>query len=80
VFALYLYRFSRNEPLKQGKTYWTLAPIMFLGLALPFLLQPLFQTTNLEIYWSLFLGAILTMVFTSILNIIFVKRLAEPNF
>jgi putative membrane protein len=76
VFALYLYRFSKNERFEPSGTYWYLAPAMFLGLALPFLLHPFFQTTNLEIYWSLFLGAIFTMVFTSILNIIFVSRLS----
>ncbi|MGD9047336.1 MAG: carotenoid biosynthesis protein [Anaerolineae bacterium] len=75
VFALYLYRFSRNEPFEPSKIYWYLAPVMFLGLALPFLLHPFFQTTDLVIYWSLFLGAIFTMVFTSILNIILVSRL-----
>ena len=77
VFALYLYRFQGNERFEPGKIYWYLAPVMFLGLALPFLLHPVFQTTNLEIYWSLFLGAIFTMVFTSILNIIFVSRLDQ---
>jgi putative membrane protein len=80
VFALYLYRFSRNERFEQSKIYWYLAPVMFLGVALEYLLNPFFQTENLEIYWSLFLGAILTMVFTSILNIIFVKRLDEECF
>lgn len=76
VFALYLYRSSRNEPFEQSKTYWYLAPVLFLGLALPFLLHPLFQTTHLEIYRSLSLAAIFTMVFTSILNIILVSRFA----
>ena len=80
VFALYLYRFSINGRLGQSKTYWYLAPVMFLGLALECLLNPFFQTANLEIYWSLFLGAIFTMVFTSILSIIFVKRLDEECF
>jgi putative membrane protein len=75
VFALYLYRLQGNERFEPGKIYWYLAPVMFLGLALPFLLHPLYQTTNLHIYWTLSLAAILTMVFTSILNIIFVSRL-----
>jgi uncharacterized membrane protein len=75
VFALYLYRFGRNERVEQSKTYWYLAPAMYLGLAVGFLLNPFFQTTNLEIYWSVFLGCIFTMVSTSILNIIFVNRL-----
>jgi uncharacterized membrane protein len=80
VFALYLYRFGRNERLEQGKTYWYLAPVMYLGLALGFLLNPFYQTANLEIYWSVFLSCILTMGFTSVLNIIFVKRLDEECF
>ena len=80
VFLIYLYRFSINERVEQSKTYWYLAPVMFLGLALGYLLNPFFQTANLEIYWSLFLGCILTMVFTSVLNIIFVKRLDEECF
>jgi putative membrane protein len=80
VFALYLYRFGVNERVEQSKTYWYLAPVMYLGLALGYLLDPFFQTTNLEIYWSVFLGCILTMVFTSLLNIIFVRRLDEGCF
>jgi uncharacterized membrane protein len=80
LFALYLYRFGTNKPVAQGRTYWTLAPVMYLGLALQYLLHPFFQTENLEIYWSLFLACILTMVFTSVLNIIFVNRLDEERF
>jgi putative membrane protein len=77
LFALYLNRFGRNEALKESKTYWYLAPVMYLGLALGFLLNPFFETENLEIYWSVFMGCILTMVFASVLNIIFVNRLDE---
>jgi hypothetical protein len=77
---LYLYRFSINARSEQNKMYWYLAPIMFLGLALGCLLNPFSQTSNLEIYWSLFLGALLTMVFTSLLNIIFVRRLNQECF
>jgi putative membrane protein len=79
VFALYLYRFRRNERVGLAKIYWYLVPVMFLGLALEYLLNPFVQTANLDIYWSLLLGAILTMVFTSILNIIAVKRLDEDS-
>ena len=75
TFTVYLYRFSRNERIEQSRIYWYLAPVMYLGLAVGFLLYPFVQTTNLEIYWSVFLGCIFTMVFTSILNIIFVNRL-----
>ena len=80
VFALYLYRFSRNRRVEQSRTYWYLAPVMYLGLAVGFLLNPFYQSTNLEIYWSVFLGCILTMIFTSILNIIFVSRLDKERF
>lgn len=77
TFALYLYRFSRNDRVGQNRIYWYLAPVMFLGLALGFLFNPFFQSSNLEIYWSVFLGCMLTMVFTSVLSIIFIKRLDE---
>jgi uncharacterized membrane protein len=80
VFALYLHRFSTNERVRQSKAYWYLVPVMFLGLAIGYLLNPFFQTANLEIYWSVFLVCIFTMVFTSVLNIIFVKRLDEECF
>ncbi len=80
IFALYLYRSSRNERVEQGRTYWYLAPVMYLGLAVGFLLNPFFQTTNLKIYRSVFWGCIFTMVFTSVLNIIFVKRLDKDCF
>ncbi len=82
VFALYLYRFSRNERVEQSRAYWYLVPVMYLGLAVGFLLNPFFQSTNLEVYWSVFLGCTFTMVFTSILNIIFVSRLNKnaPSF
>jgi putative membrane protein len=77
VFAVYLHRFSRNERVGQNRIYWYLAPVMFLGLALGFLLNPFFQSSNLEIYWSVFLGCIFTMVFASLLSIILVSRLDE---
>jgi len=80
LFALYLYRFSRNKRVGQSKIYWYLAPVMYLGLAVEFLLNPFFQSTNLEIYGSVFLGCIFTMLFTSILNIIFVSRLDRERF
>ena len=74
-FALYIYRFSTNKPIERSRTYWYLAPVMFLGLALGYLLDPFFHTANLDIYWSQFLGCIFTMVFISVLNIISVRRL-----
>jgi uncharacterized membrane protein len=76
VFALYLFKFAVNERVEQSKTYWYLAPVMYFGLALGFLLNPFFQTANLDIYWSVFLGCVLTMVFASMLNIIVVNRIS----
>jgi putative membrane protein len=80
LFALYLYRVSANERVVQGRTYWYLVPVMYLGLAMGYLLNPFYQAENLEIYWSLFFICILTMVLTSVLNIIFVSRLDEECF
>jgi cobalamin biosynthesis protein CobD/CbiB len=63
----------------QSRTYWYLAPVMYLGLAVEFLLNPFYQTTNLQIYWSMFLACIPTMVFASMLSIIFVNRLDKER-
>ena len=79
VFALYLYRNRGNGSFQQSKVYWVLAPVMYLGLALEYLLYPFRQTTNLDIYWSVFLVTIFTMVLASILNIIFVMRVDEGS-
>ena len=75
LFALYLYRFSGNERVAQPKLYWLLVPVMFLGLAMEFLLNPFFQTENLDIYWSSFLVCVLTMVLAAVLNIARVNRM-----
>ena len=80
VFALYLYRFTANERVVQPRIFWFLVPVMFLGLALEFLFYPFYQSANLEIYWSLFLVCIFTMVLTSVLNIVVVHRLADRSF
>lgn len=80
LFALYLYHFSANERVAQTRTYWILAPVMFLGLALEFLLNPFFQSANLDIYWSSFVVCVLTMVLASALNIIRVKRMDAGYF
>jgi uncharacterized membrane protein len=77
LFALYLYRTGGNERVAQPRIYWILVPVMFLGLALQFLLNPFFQTANLEIYWSSFVVCVLTMVLTSVLNIIRLSRMDE---
>lgn len=79
VFALFLYRNGGNERFLQSKVYWILAPIMYLGLALEYLLYPFWKTTNLEIYQPVFVIALLTMVCASILNIVFVMRMKEKG-
>ena len=80
LFAMYLYVFSGNERVTQPRIYWILVPMMFLGLALQFLLNPFFRTASLGIYWSSFVVCILTMVPTSVLNIIRVTRMDENCF
>jgi putative membrane protein len=75
LFALCLYRSGRNEPIGQGKVYWVLPAMMYLGLSVEYLFGPFTHSTNLDIYWQLFLVAIFTMVFASILNIILVSRM-----
>ena len=75
TFALYLYRFGASQRVEQSRTYWVLAPVMYLGVALEFLVYPFSKSSNMEIYWSIFLGTIFTMVFVSILNIILVSRM-----
>lgn len=77
VFALYLHRYGISKRLNQSKVYWVLAPVMYLGLALEYLLYPFSETSHLDIYWSMFIAAIFTMVFVSLLNIIFVSRIDE---
>jgi putative membrane protein len=74
VFSWYLHRSSRNERVGQTRIYWYLASAMYLGTAVEFLLDPFFQTTNLGIYWSVFLGCMCTMLPTSLLYFIFVNR------
>ena len=80
LFSLYLYRVSANERVVQGRTYWYLVPVMYLGLAIGYLFNPFYQAENLEIYWPLFLVCVLTMVLTSVLNIIYVSKLDKECF
>jgi uncharacterized membrane protein len=80
LFALYLHRFSPNKPVTQTRTYWTLAPVMYLGLALPYLLNPFYQTEYLEIYWSSFLVCAFSMVVASVLSAVSVRRMDAECF
>ena len=80
LFAVYLYRARANIPVGQNRIYWSLVPVMYLGLALPYLLNPFYQTEHLEIYRSSFWVCILTMVPASVLNIIRVNRMDAEYF
>lgn len=59
------------------KRYWLLAPVMFIGTATLTLAHPFVLKTHPEIYWSMFLAALMTMVFVSLLAILFVSRLDQ---
>ena len=75
LFAVYLYRARANIPVGQNRIYWSLVPVMYLGLALPYLLNPFHQAEHLQIYWASFLVCILTMVPASVLTIVRVHRM-----
>jgi uncharacterized membrane protein len=76
VFALFISRQKQNmtSPIHGSRTYWLVVPLLYLGIALQYLLAPFFATSSLDIYWSLFLVTIYTMVFISIISIL---RVAE---
>ena len=80
AFALYLRRFGREQSPKQTKSFWILAPIMYLGTALEYLLNPFAQSADLDIHRSMFLVAAMTMVFVSILSVVTVTRLDSNYF
>jgi uncharacterized membrane protein len=80
LFAVYLNRARTDRPVVQNRIYWSLAPVMYLGLALPYLFHPFYQTEHLEIYWSSFLVSILTMVPASVLSIVRVSRMDDGGF
>lgn len=50
---------------------------MFIGTATLTLAHPFVLKTHPEIYWSMFLAALMTMVFVSLLAILFVSRLDQ---
>jgi uncharacterized membrane protein len=74
VYALYLYKFVPNKELGGNKLFWYFPAICYFGLALEYLIGPFNHTANLDIYWSMFLAAVFTMVFTAVLNLILVQR------
>ncbi|TFG29502.1 carotenoid biosynthesis protein [Candidatus Thorarchaeota archaeon] len=71
VFALFLSKQKKMDksPNIGNRLFWIVIPIMYLGMALQYLLAPFFATANPDIYWSLFLVAIYTMVFVSLITI-----------
>jgi len=76
TFALYL-RWRESgaasaDPLP--KKYWFLAPVMFIGTATLTLVHPFVIDSNPAIYWSMFLAAVMTMIFVSLFAIVLVSR------
>ena len=71
VFAFFISRQKTmiKSPNIDSRLFWMIIPIMYLGMALQYLLAPFFATANYDIYWSSFLIAIYTMVFVSIISI-----------
>jgi putative membrane protein len=70
AFAYYLYRHGRFGRFEPSKVYWALVPVVYLGLAVEYLLYPFWKTEHLEIYWPVFFVAVGTMVLVAVLNII----------
>jgi putative membrane protein len=69
VFAIFLSRQSekRHSSRVDNRLFWLSVPLMYLGIGLQFLLASFFAVTNPEIYWSMFLLVIFTMVFVSVI-------------
>ncbi len=83
VFSVYLNSRRRREVTanRNGillqRSYWLLAPVMFIGTAIPGLVHPFVPADVAaypEIYWSMFLATVMTMVFVSVLAILLVSR------
>ncbi|MHA1935117.1 MAG: carotenoid biosynthesis protein [Candidatus Thorarchaeota archaeon] len=72
VYSMYLSRnhFKQGANWAKSKSFWIVVPLMYLGVALQYLLAPFFATTNLFIYWSVFLVSIYTMVFVSLISLL----------
>jgi len=71
VFAIFISRqdMQNKSPILRSRLYWLVIPLMYLGMALQYLLAPFFTTISQNIYWSLFLVTIYTMVFVSIISV-----------
>ena len=68
IFTIYM---SKRSPLRcsGGRSFWLVAPLMYLGMVLPHLIYPFSEAENLEIYWPMSLVTVFTMVFVSILSV-----------
>ncbi|MFX1537200.1 MAG: carotenoid biosynthesis protein [Promethearchaeota archaeon] len=74
IFAIYLYLTMENENIGESKVYWLSPAVIYFALSIAYLISPFLQTSNLDIYWSMFLAAVVTMSFISFLNFILVLR------
>ncbi len=74
IYALYLYKYGETKPVVQKKSFWIYPTIGYLGVALVYMINPLFIASNLEIYWPISLIATFTMFFAAILNLIVVRQ------
>ncbi len=65
-----------RHAVRLPKSYWFLAPVMFVGTAIPGLIHPFSNEIEKysDIYWSMFLATVMTMVFVSLLAMILVSR------
>ena len=88
TFAGYLRRRESAEAAGSGhgnslpNSYWLLAPIMFIGTGVPGLVHPFVPAlvkAHPEIYWSMFLATLMTMIFVSLLAILLVMRFAQEG-
>ena len=88
TFAGYLRRRESAEAAGSGhgnslpNSYWLLAPIMFIGTGVPGLVHPFVPAlvkAHPEIYWSMFLATLMTMIFVSLLAILLVMRFGQEG-
>jgi len=76
IFAVFISHQSGKQYSARvdSKLFWLSVPLMYLGIGLQFLLAPFFAVTNPDIYWSMFLVTIFTMVFVSMIAIMRVNE------
>jgi putative membrane protein len=84
IYLLFTFFLSRqNVKIKSsslnGRLFWMVIPLMYLGMSLQYLLAPLFTSNNPEIYWSLFLVDMFTMVFVSMITMLHIFEEIEKT-